>query len=84
MTEALLPMGGRMTRAGADDVASETKGMTVSKGWHGAKHFGPKKKYSVLCVGATCAHMPMSPTCMHMYALVTHFRAVLWSLLELG
>ena len=33
-----------MTRGGADDVASETEGMTISKGGHGAKHFGAKTK----------------------------------------
>ena len=42
------PDGRGMTRAGADDVARETEGMTVSKGWHGAKHFSAKKKFRVV------------------------------------
>ena len=50
--------GRKMTRAGADDVASDTEGTTVSKGWHGAKHFGAKKKFCAVrgsnmwCFGA--------------------------------
>ena len=43
------PDGRRMTRTDADDVASETEGMTISKGWHGAKHFGVKKKFCAVC-----------------------------------
>ena len=38
-----------MTGAGADDVASEMEGMTISRGWHGAKHFGAKKKKIPCC-----------------------------------
>ena len=32
-----------MTRGGVDDVVSQTGGITVRKGWHGAKHFAAKQ-----------------------------------------
>ena len=46
-----------MTGAAANDVASETEGMTVSMGWHGAKHFGAKKKFRAVRCSDMCRQL---------------------------
>ena len=64
------PDGRRMTGAGADDVASETEGMTVSKGWHEAKHFGAKNQFRAVRCSDMCWRQPNRTDILLSYTVV--------------